>query len=376
MSESLKISFYTLQLGNQPIVHGNIKFADYLLAKAFPNAKIQFVAHEIEDSWRDIDGRDSEVILLRSRKIMEKIRDFRKYLLEDRPDIVFASGPIMGAVSIFSKLSLGSKAKIVLHLHNVTSIYMGKQKTIFDRRGIRVFFKLFSKRLFRIICVSKGVSRDFCEWIGVKCDNIITIYNPVRTRCEVDHLKATSPHAWLEHKELPVIVMVNRLSYEKDIATSLRSIGALTDRMKVRLIVVGKGDLLDELKSLAAELGISDYVDFYGFSSNPFYFFDRADLFLISSIYEGFGNVIVEAMSSGCPVVATDCPGGPREILDNGKYGELVPVGDSAALAAAIERSLSREHDTEALRVRAKEFSIDVQGRIFEKVVVDALSDR
>src|SRR5690606_26732556 len=125
------------------------------------------------------------------------------------------------------------------------------------------------------------------------------------------------------------------------------------------LCILGEGEERPRLQALVDALGLDGRLLLPGYQSDPAPWYAHADLFVLSSDHEGFGNVIVEALEQGVPVVSTDCPSGPREILEGGKYGTLVPVGDAAALASAIDDALSREHNHDALKRRAQDFSVD-----------------
>jgi len=127
----------------------------------------------------------------------------------------------------------------------------------------------------------------------------------------------------------------------------------------MRLLIFGEGPERPQLEALASTLGISDDLVLPGFVENPYAAFSRAALFVLSSDYEGLGNVLIEALACGCPVVSTDCPSGPAEILDGGRYGELVPVNDTEALAAAMIRTLDAPLPTDMLRRRGGEFSLE-----------------
>jgi len=162
---------------------------------------------------------------------------------------------------------------------------------------------------------------------------------------------------------VPVILAVGRLTEQKDYPTLLYAINALLFEAEldpavppVRLVILGTGRLESSLRSLARDLGVAHLVRFEGFQPNPYAYMRRADAFVLTSRWEGFPNVLVEAMACGVPVIATDCPGASAEILEYGRWGELVPVGDAVALAAAIRRMLNTDekHFAEA---RALEFT-------------------
>ncbi len=152
------------------------------------------------------------------------------------------------------------------------------------------------------------------------------------------------------------ILTVGSLKDQKNHSLLLRAF-ARTPGTRSRLMLLGQGENEGILRAVASDLGISDRIIFAGFHRDPSPFYATADLFVLSSDYEGFGNVIVEALACGCPVVSTDCPSGPAEILENGRFGRLVPVGDAEALAVAISEALAAEHDRELLRRRAEDFS-------------------
>jgi len=153
---------------------------------------------------------------------------------------------------------------------------------------------------------------------------------------------------------------VGRLAVQKDFPTLLRAFARLRAARPARLMILGEGDRRSELEQLASALGISADVRLPGFVENPLAYMRRAAVFVLSSIYEGFGNVLVEALACGCPIVSTDCPGGPAEILEHGRFGRLVPVGDVAALGDALLATLAAPRESEALVARARDFSAAV----------------
>ncbi len=185
------------------------------------------------------------------------------------------------------------------------------------------------------------------------------IYNPVWSP-EIEIL-AGQPvaHIWPVQQDVPVIISAGRFSSEKDFSTLIQAFAKLRKKRQAKLILLGEGSLRASLEDLAKQLGVIDDLTMPGFVENPFAYLARADVFVLSSAHEGFGNVLVEAMACGTPVVSTDCPSGPREILDGGRYGALAPVGDADALAAAIQQKLDNPTSAELLKTRAREFSVE-----------------
>jgi glycosyltransferase involved in cell wall biosynthesis len=173
-------------------------------------------------------------------------------------------------------------------------------------------------------------------------------------------------HNWFTPGGPPVILGVGNLKPQKDFATLIRAFARVRAERPARLVILGDARGPDKdatyvaaLKGLPAQLGIDKDVSFAGFAENPFAYMSRAAVFVLSSAWEGFGNVVAEALACGCPVVSTDCPSGPAEILDHGRYGPLVPVGDDAALAAAICRVLDAPLSRDELTGRAASFTVE-----------------
>jgi glycosyltransferase involved in cell wall biosynthesis len=164
-------------------------------------------------------------------------------------------------------------------------------------------------------------------------------------------------HLWFSPGQPPVVLSVGRLVPQKDHATLLRAFSRLRAGRAARLVILGDGKDRKSLELLASKLGVADDVSLPGFESNPYRYMRRCAVFVLSSAWEGSGNVLAEAMACGAPVVSTDCPSGPAEILGDGKYGPLVAVGDHEALAAAIEASLDHPPPPGDLRSRADVFS-------------------
>jgi glycosyltransferase involved in cell wall biosynthesis len=163
-----------------------------------------------------------------------------------------------------------------------------------------------------------------------------------------------------------VVLAAGRLTPTKDVPTLLRAFARARTVLNARLMILGEGKNAEEsaerrleLIALATELGVAEDVSMPGFVDNPFAYMARASVFVLSSLWEGFGNVLVEALACGCPVVSTDSPDGPGEILDRGRYGRLVPVGDHGAMAEAILATLRAPPDPDVLRSRAAMFSVD-----------------
>ncbi|HYG04845.1 MAG TPA: glycosyltransferase [Stenotrophomonas sp.] len=228
-----------------------------------------------------------------------------------------------------------------------------------------------------LVAVSAGVAKDMHDELGLQGCNIEVIYNPVVDGGEAAAPEVPKPIAWpFDLDDVPVIVFAGRLAPEKRLDLLLRAFTRVRAARPARLLVLGEGEMSAELRAGVEAAGIGSDCAMPGRVDDIAPWLKRSALLVLPSDYEGFGNVLVEAMQAGTQVVATDCPSGPAEILAGGVYGQLVPVGDAQALAAAILASLDRRFHVpvEALRRRAQEFSIARSRQAYERVLHAVLS--
>lgn len=279
-----------------------------------------------------------------------------RYLRARRPDALLAQmWPLTVVAPFAGYLSRDShRCTIAVTEHNTLSIqYRGRglAHELSLRASTAVGYRLADAR----VGVSAGVAADMSRLSGIARRRFAVIHNPIPKQLppspsEINQLQAS----WGEGSGERILT-VGSLKPQKNQCLLLNALAKLSHK-KARLLLVGKGSEEAALRRLVDSLGIANRVVFAGFVQDPRPYYSAADLFVLSSNYEGFGNVIVEALSCGTPVVSTDCPSGPREILQNGKHGILVPIGDTEALAGAIDAALSQPHDKERLRARALDF--------------------
>ncbi|MFD1600086.1 glycosyltransferase [Halobellus rarus] len=211
-----------------------------------------------------------------------------------------------------------------------------------------------------IIGVSRGVADSLIEKMDLDPDRVSVLHNPVEIESIRERANQPVDHEWVEDDDVDIVLFVGRLERQKDLETWLRTFARVQEQNPdTRGIVAGKGSQREALQSLAAELGIEDVVSIPGYVENPYRFMHKASTFLLTSRYEGLPTVIIEALACGCPVVATDCPSGPREILAEGEYGQLAAVGDVDGLADAVVQTLADPLPAAVLRGRAENFAPD-----------------
>jgi glycosyltransferase involved in cell wall biosynthesis len=194
-----------------------------------------------------------------------------------------------------------------------------------------------------VVAVSQGVADEVREQLGVPAERVHVISNPVVTPRVTEGAGEPLTHPWFAPDQPPVVLGVGRLAPQKGFDTLLRAFRIAREQRPCRLVILGEGDQRGALEALAGELGVAEDVALPGFVANPFPYMAQAGAFVLSSAWEGLPNVLIQAMALGTPAVATDCPSGPREILDGGRLGRLVAVGDAAAMAEGIVEALGGE---------------------------------
>jgi len=225
------------------------------------------------------------------------------------------------------------------------------------QRALYQAVPLAYRRARRVVAVSAGVADDLAQFGALPPGQVQVIHNPVFST-DLDSLAARAPdHAWFAPGGPPIVLAAGRLHRQKGFDTLLRAFAQVRAETDCRLIILGEGEERSALETQAEALGLRYDIDLPGFHPNPFALMARAGAFVLSSRWEGFPNALVEAMACGAPVVATDCPSGPREIAQG--LAPLVPVDDVRALAGALAPTLRRRPDTAALRARARSFSVE-----------------
>ena len=280
------------------------------------------------------------------------------YIDRERPDALLAVNRIEALSAALARRLARRPVRMVATLNNARL----NDKRI---RAYRASYPFVDAA----VGVSRGISGMLAGVAGVPRERVRTIHDPVFSPELLEKAEEPVSHPWLGG-DAPVILTAAALLTKKDYPTLLLAFSRLVSRRPARLVALGQGKLLTRLQAQTRELGIDDKVDFAGLVSNPIAYMAQADLFVLASRFEGLPNVLIQAMATGCPVVSTDCPHGPAEILDHGKYGPLVPVGDADALAEAMQRTLDAPPDTNGLRNRAASFSVDRAVDAYEALLV------
>jgi glycosyltransferase involved in cell wall biosynthesis len=279
-----------------------------------------------------------------------------RYLVQRRPNAMLSAKTLGNLAAILARRRAGVETRLVVSERGHLSESIQRSGKRWKRKWLPDLVHEFYPEADAIVAISNHVGDDLARAARLKRERVTTIHNGLLRANALDLPPAD--HPWFA-EPTPVILAAGRLEKQKDFPTLVRAFAKLRARRPARLMIIGEGDGRARLEQLAATLGVRDDLALPGFQPNPFAFMKAADLLVMSSTHEGFGNVLVEALAAGCPVVSTDCPAGPAEILDGGRYGRLVPVGDADAMASAIEATLDHPLPPDRLRARASDFSMD-----------------
>ena len=308
----------------------------------------------------ELDGRvpgNVRLVDLDTRKLVAALPKLVAYLKRARPGLVIAASWYAVLVALAAKRFCCPGIRVWVRQDGVHSI---QARTARPRnRAVLRAIRVLLPSAERIVAVSAGVAEDLVRQVSRIAGRVRVVPNPVHNE-DIAAMAATAPdHPWFDDPDVPVILSAGRLVGQKDFATLIRAFAEVVKSRPARLAILGEGRERDALAALARELGIGHAVGLPGFVANPFAWMARARVFAVSSIHEGLSMVLVEAMACGTPVVSTDCPHGPREVLEGGKWGPLVPVGDPGALAAAILETLSDPLPPDLLVARSRAFSVE-----------------
>ncbi len=282
-----------------------------------------------------------------------------QYLRRRKPDVLISHLAHANVAAVVAAACAHTGTRVVLVEHNDNSSVDQKRTRSAASKALQGFKSLAYRRADKIVGVSEGVTGYVGRTFNVPAQKLATIYNPVVSEALLERSRRPLAHPWFAAGQPPVLLASGRLREQKDFSTLLRAFAQVRQARACRLIILGEGALRAELEAEVAALGLQADVSLPGFVENPYAYMRAASLFVLSSRWEGLPTVLVEAMACGCPVVATDCPSGPAEILEGGRLGPLVEVANPAALAQAILETLQTPVPREQLAIRAAHFSFE-----------------
>jgi glycosyltransferase involved in cell wall biosynthesis len=290
--------------------------------------------------------------------VVQSLPHLVKYLRTERPAILFSFLTHANLVALLAGLLAHTSVKIIVSEHSLLS----KRTKLYPNLKERLLpwlARLFYNRADAIIAVSNGVEEDLISNVGIPAGKIHVINNPIVTPDLLIKKLSDLVHPWFSPGSPPVLLAVGRLTAEKDYPTLLRAFALARRDRDMRLLILGEGKERTAMELLIQELGLAGEVLIPGFVDNPYAYMARAALFILTSISEGLPSVLIEALACGTPVVSTNCESGPAEILDYGRYGRLVPTGNSMEISRAILETLDSVPDSALLQKRANEFGLE-----------------
>lgn len=307
------------------------------------NYRVDLVLVKAIGEYMDRVPAGVRLVNLEASRPLTAVPALVRYLSGERPHALLATITNANLAALWAlQLSGIPTCRCVVREASTLSVELAHSSAL-NRLLVPLLMRCTFAGAAAIVAPSRGVADDLAQITGIRRDSIKVIYNPVVSATLLARSRQLADHHWLTEEGVSIIIGIGRLTRQKDFPTLLRAFATVRHQRRARLIILGEGEDRPALAALARELGIADDFDLPGFIANPYAFLSRAALFVLSSRWEGLPGVLIEALACGVKVVATDCPSGAREILDDGTYGELVPVGDDGAMAAAMLRALSGE---------------------------------
>ena len=347
----MKLAIYLHDLGGGGVERMRLQLIPALQRLG---ADVTLVLHARRGELCDAVPADVPVVELGGARTVQDVLPLVRFLRRARPDVLLSSLDHNNIAAMLARLAAGGTTQLVICQHNALSAEAAQGR--WQYRAIPTLYRHLCFAADAIVAVSQGVADDLAA-VGVPAQRVHTIHNPVIDSGFARRAAASVADAWLEDEAVPVFVAVGRLVAQKDPHTLLRAFALHRARRPARLLMLGDGPLYNEIIALAEQLGIAADVRLIGFQSNPLPYIRRAAALVLSSRYEGLGNVLIEALGCGTPVISTDCPFGPSEILQHGRFGRLVPVADPAALADAMAEPHRRLWPAMILMARAGDFT-------------------
>jgi len=353
----LKIAVYGCNEGEAGFGHVILNLLN-ALGKVTPNLVVITHNQQIPDIGK-LDPAIRRVVT-GSGGGVRRARLLAEVLRKERPDVILCEANREKASRILwgAQWLAQDRAPVVMRLGVPVSRIM-EQRNWLNRRLYLLSVRQTFARAAAVIANAQGVADDLVDHGGVASGKIRVIANSTVSAALQAMAQEEISDAWLQDRTVPVIVAAGRLRKQKDFPTLLRAFARVRQARHCRLLILGEGSERAPLERLVAELGVGDDVRLPGHCSNPFAWMRRCALFVLSSRFEGSPNVLIEALALGLPVVATDCHSGPRDILNNGEFGPLVPVGDEQALASAIQATLERPLPADVLKSSVAAYDAD-----------------
>ena len=363
MEKRIAIFVPTLAFGGVERVMLNL--AQGLCERGF---EVDVVAPQVKGEFQAHVPKKARVVNLQAGRVLTSLPKLVRYLRRERPAAVLTAMEHCSVIAIWARAIACVPTAIIATVHTNLSEVV-KHAPSRKVRLVPLACRCFLHRADAVVAVSQGVANDLIEHAPKCRARIKVIYNPIISSNILSQAKHVVEHAWFEPGQPPLILAAGRLVEQKDFATLIRAFAQMRQQRPARLLILGEGEERQRLEALADELGNRQHISLPGYEENPYKYMSKAALFVLSSAWEGFGNVLVEALAAGAPVLATDCKDGPREILEAVGQGRLVRVGDADALAREMLASLAEKPQAvspAALQVFTLDYVVDQYAALIE----------
>lgn len=350
----MKIAIFLMDLGGGGAERVMVNLARGFLDRGMD---VDLVLVKAEGPYLSQLSPTINVVALNCDRLLGSLPALITYLRKERPSVLMSALEDTNLVALWARKLSNVSTQVVVTVHNNLS-REAKNSTKLKRKLTPQLVKIFYPWADKIVAVSKGVANDLIK-MGLPSQKVFAIYNPIVTTELKEKLKEQLAHPWFLLGQPPVIIGVGRLTKQKDFSSLIHAFALVRKQKIARLLILGDGEEREALESLVKKLELTNDVDLMNFVSNPYVYMARSSILVLTSAWEGFGNVLVEAMAAGTPVVSTSCESGPTEILAEGKYGKLVNVGDVDSMASAILDTLNHPPITDSLKKRADEFTLE-----------------
>lgn len=352
-----QIAFYMASFEGGGAERNAIILANYFVRHGL---KVQFWVRHAEGSLKSLVDPRISIRVITTRARLRSLGEYVRLIRQEQPEALLITAALLdGFVPILAKQIARTPTRLAIHNNSHWSKALEIYPLLSRNRLLAVWgSRVLYPRADAILAVSQGVAQDVARVLRIPKERIHVVYNPTITPDLYAQSLIPVEHPWFKADQPPVVLAVGRLEFLKGYDILLEAFAKVRSEVEARLVILGKGSLQEVLRAHAARLGISEQVDMPGFDPNPYRYMRQARVFVLSSRYEGLPNVLIQALACGCPVVSTNCPSGPAEILDGGKYGKLVPVGDVEALAEAIVCTL-REPRSEISEEWLNQFRVE-----------------
>ncbi|HCF28406.1 MAG TPA: glycosyl transferase, partial [Cyanobacteria bacterium UBA11049] len=317
---------------------------------------LDLVLATAEGPYLDQIPKQVRVVDLRAGRAINATLPLSLYLQQNKPSALLSHLNHANVVAIVARELARTKTRLVVVEHDTLSV---ARTQLIRGKLVPTLVRWLYPRADAIVGVSKGTMRDLQVNFGIAGEKLSTIYNPVVNDELLAKAQAPLDHPWFQPEAPPVFLGVGRLSQQKDFWTLIEAFSLLRKQRMARLIILGEGECRTQLEATIARLGITEDVSLPGFVKNPYAYMSRARAFILSSRWEALPTVLIEAMACGCPIISTNCPSGPEEILESGVYGTLVPIADATALSKSMLQMLDAPKNRNLLIQRATNFSFE-----------------